>query len=113
MRGQGLGTAGGQGTRSSRLPPTPAKVQAELDAVVGQTRMPRLEDRKRLPYTNAVLHEIQRFTSVLPLGLPRALTRDAHLRGYFLPKVPTEHRDSAWGPTAPRTYNIRPERVRF
>ncbi|VFV38992.1 cytochrome p450 2f2-like [Lynx pardinus] len=33
-----------------------------------------------------VLHEIQRFISVLPLGLPRALTRDTHLRGYFLPK---------------------------
>lgn len=61
-------------------------MQAELDAVVGRTRTPRLEDRKRLPYTNAVLHEIQRFVSVLPLGLPRALTRDARLRGYFLPK---------------------------
>lgn len=72
-------------------------MQAELDAVVGRTRTPRLEDCEHLPYTNAVLHEIQRFISVLPLGLPRALTRDTHLRGYFLPKVPT-HGDSlqAW-----------------
>uniref|UniRef100_A0A8D2DE11 Uncharacterized protein n=1 Tax=Sciurus vulgaris TaxID=55149 RepID=A0A8D2DE11_SCIVU len=64
----------------------PAQVQAELDAVVGRARAPCLEDRVRLPYTNAVLHEIQRFISVLPLGLPRALTRDTHLRSHFLPK---------------------------
>uniref|UniRef100_A0A673VH76 Uncharacterized protein n=1 Tax=Suricata suricatta TaxID=37032 RepID=A0A673VH76_SURSU len=67
-----------------KYPEVAAKVQAELDAVVGRTHPPRLEDRECLPYTNAVLHEIQRFISVLPLGLPRALTRDAHLRGYFL-----------------------------
>lgn len=50
-----------------------------------------------------MLHEIQRFISVLPLGLPRTLTRDTHLRGYFLPKVPTEQGDSVQGPRAPRT----------
>lgn len=64
-----------------------ARVQAELDTMVGQTRAPNLEDRARLPYTNAVLHEIQRFISVLPLGLPRALTCDTHLRGHVLHKV--------------------------
>ncbi|ELW72371.1 cytochrome P450 2F3 [Tupaia chinensis] len=69
-----------------KYPEVAAKVQAELDAVVGRTRAPRLEDRARLPYTNAMLHEIQRFISVLPLGLPRALTRDTHLCGHSLPK---------------------------
>ncbi|XP_072609284.1 cytochrome P450 2F2-like isoform X1 [Vulpes vulpes] len=69
-----------------KYPEVADKVQAELDAVVGRSRTPRLGDRERLPYTNAVLHEIQRFISVLPLGLPRALTRDTHLYGYFLPK---------------------------
>lgn len=64
-------------------------MQAELDEVVGRTRAPSLADRQHLPYTNAVLHEIQRFISVLPLGLPRAVTRDTHLRGYSLPKVTT------------------------
>lgn len=76
---------------------TPAKVQEELDATVGRTRTPRLEDRTRLPYTNAVLHEIQRFISVLPLGLPRALTRDTHLRNHFLHKVHRESENSALG----------------
>uniref|UniRef100_H0XTI9 Cytochrome P450 family 2 subfamily T member 1 n=1 Tax=Otolemur garnettii TaxID=30611 RepID=H0XTI9_OTOGA len=87
MGAWGLGMAGGVGKCSAdQLPLAPAKVQAELDAVVGRVRAPNLEDRACLPYTNAVLHEIQRFISVLPLGLPRALTRDTHLHGHFLPK---------------------------
>ncbi|XP_046538522.1 putative inactive cytochrome P450 2G1 [Equus quagga] len=86
MRGLGLGLAGVHGGCSSQPEPAPAKVQAELDAVVGRMRAPSLEDRGRLPYTNGVLHEIQRFISVVPLGLPRALTPDTHLRGHFLPK---------------------------
>ncbi|XP_008852245.1 cytochrome P450 2F2-like [Nannospalax galili] len=83
-----------------KYPEVAAKVQAELDAVIGRTRAPNLEDRARLPYTNAVLHEIQRFISVLPLGLPRALTRDTHLRSHFLrkgtfviPLLVSAHRD--------------------
>lgn len=72
-------------------------MQEELDATVGRTRSPRLEDRTRLPYTNAVLHEIQRFISVLPLGLPRALTRDTHLRNHFLHKVHRESENSVLG----------------
>ncbi|XP_051017879.1 cytochrome P450 2F3-like [Acomys russatus] len=69
-----------------KYPEVAAKVQEELDATVGRAHAPRLEDRARLPYTSAVLHEIQRFVSVLPLGLPRALTRDVHLRNHFLTK---------------------------
>ncbi|XP_021042358.1 cytochrome P450 2F3-like [Mus pahari] len=83
-----------------KYPEVAAKVQEELDATVGRTRAPRIEDRARLPYTNAVLHEIQRFVSVLPLGLPRALTRDVNLRNHFLhkgtfviPLLVSAHRD--------------------
>lgn len=95
--GCGLDMAGDCGTHKSHFPPAPAKMQAELDAVVGRMRTPSLADREHLPYTNAVLHELQRFTSVLPLGLPRALTHNTHLHGHFLPKVPTKPGDSAWG----------------
>ncbi|XP_057349242.1 cytochrome P450 2F2-like isoform X3 [Manis pentadactyla] len=69
-----------------KYPEVTAKMQAELDAVVGRMRTPSLADREHLPYTNAVLHELQRFISVLPLGLPRALTHNTHLHGHFLPK---------------------------
>lgn len=83
-----------------KYPEVAAKVQEELDTTVGRTRAPSLADRARLPYTNAVLHEIQRFISVLPLGLPRALTRDVNLRNHFLhkgtfviPLLVSAHRD--------------------
>ncbi|XP_044524525.1 cytochrome P450 2F2-like [Gracilinanus agilis] len=62
------------------------KIQEEIDSMVGQERPPCLEDRERLPYTNAVIHEIQRFISVLPMSLPHILTQDTHFRGHFLPK---------------------------
>lgn len=67
-------------------------MQADLDAAVSGIRAPHLEDCHRLPYTNAVPHEIQHFINVLPLELPHSLTHNVHLRGHFLPKVPTETR---------------------
>lgn len=52
----------------------PAKVQAELDdVVVGRKRASTLA-WARLPYTDAVLHKIQHFISMVAFGLPRALT---------------------------------------
>lgn len=69
--------------------------------MVGRMCAPTLEDREHLPYTNTVLHEIQCFISVVPFGLPSALTCDTHLRGYFLPKVPTESGDPAQGRGGP------------
>ena len=35
----------------NRYPEVQRKVQAELDSVVGQNRVPSLEDRPALPYT--------------------------------------------------------------
>ncbi|XP_025896494.1 cytochrome P450 2J2-like [Nothoprocta perdicaria] len=67
-------------------PDIQARVQAEIDAVVGQTRQPGLDDRTSLPYTNAVVHELQRFSNVIPGSVPRLTTRDTLLRGFFVPK---------------------------
>uniref|UniRef100_A0A7M4EZQ9 Cytochrome P450 2C8-like n=1 Tax=Crocodylus porosus TaxID=8502 RepID=A0A7M4EZQ9_CROPO len=47
------------------------KVQQELDAVLGSSQLICYEDRKKMPYTNAVIHEIQRFSNIIPVGLPR------------------------------------------
>ena len=44
-------------------------MQEELDRVVGGDRCPGLADRPRLPYTEAVLMEVQRHAHVLPLGV--------------------------------------------
>ncbi|KGL82778.1 Cytochrome P450 2J6, partial [Tinamus guttatus] len=37
-------------------------------------------------YTNAVVHEVQRFSNILPVGVPRMTTRDTLLGGFLVPK---------------------------
>ncbi len=62
------------------------RVQRELDSVVGRNRLPRLADKADLSFTCATLLEIQRFTSVAPLGLVHACGEDTTLGPYFIPK---------------------------
>uniref|UniRef100_A0A8C6EBE4 Uncharacterized protein n=1 Tax=Moschus moschiferus TaxID=68415 RepID=A0A8C6EBE4_MOSMO len=62
------------------------EVQAEIDRVICARRLPALEDWANVPYTGAIIHEIQRFSDSVPLGLPRSVIRDTHFRGYYLPK---------------------------
>ncbi|XP_032903285.1 cytochrome P450 2K6-like [Amblyraja radiata] len=45
-----------------------------------------MEDRNHMPYTYAVIHEVQRFANIAPLGIPRSTTVDLNFQGYFLPK---------------------------
>uniref|UniRef100_A0A8C3LW95 CP2J2 protein n=1 Tax=Chrysolophus pictus TaxID=9089 RepID=A0A8C3LW95_CHRPC len=67
-------------------PDIQARVQAEIDAVIGQTRQPALEDRDNMPYTNAVIHEVQRKGNIIPFSLPREAMKDTDLAGFHLPK---------------------------
>uniref|UniRef100_A0A8C2WQS7 Cytochrome P450 n=1 Tax=Cyclopterus lumpus TaxID=8103 RepID=A0A8C2WQS7_CYCLU len=69
-----------------KYPEIQAKVQAEIDKVVGTSRQPSMEDRADLPYTDAVIHEIQRMSNIVPLSLPHVTTRDIRLGGYTIPK---------------------------
>uniref|UniRef100_A0A8C1ZUK6 Cytochrome P450 2J2-like n=1 Tax=Cyprinus carpio TaxID=7962 RepID=A0A8C1ZUK6_CYPCA len=62
------------------------KVQDEIDCVIGKWRQPCLVDRASMPYTDAVLHETQRVSNILPLTAPRLTSRDSILAGYFIPK---------------------------
>ncbi|XP_021260983.1 cytochrome P450 2J2-like isoform X3 [Numida meleagris] len=72
-------------------PEIQARVQAEIDAVIGQSRQPALEDRKNMPYTNAVIHEVQRKGNIIPFNLPREALKDTVLAGFRLPKVSNLH----------------------
>ncbi|KAG8445790.1 hypothetical protein GDO86_010540 [Hymenochirus boettgeri] len=68
-----------------KYPKIQMKVQKEIEKVIGSNQ-PQLKHKTLMPYTNAVIHEIQRFADVLPLNLPRSTTQDLTFRGYFLPK---------------------------
>ncbi|XP_070273148.1 LOW QUALITY PROTEIN: cytochrome P450 2W1 [Myotis yumanensis] len=68
-----------------RHPSVQDRVQEELDRVLGPGRPPRPEDQRALPYTNAVLHEVQRFITLLP-HVPRCTAGTTRLGGYLLPK---------------------------
>ncbi|XP_074873835.1 cytochrome P450 2G1-like [Carettochelys insculpta] len=69
-----------------KFPEVADKVSQEIDRVIGRSRLPAVADRSRMPYTNAVLHEIQRYSDVVPLNLPHTLTRDTRFRGYTIPQ---------------------------
>jgi cytochrome P450 len=49
-------------------PKVQTKAQTELDAVLGNERLPSLSDRTHLPYIDCVLKEVLRFSPVAPLG---------------------------------------------
>ncbi|NXA39499.1 CP2DH protein, partial [Eudromia elegans] len=70
-------------------PEVQKKVQAEIDTVVGRERSPRMEDQANMPYTNAVIHEVQRYGDVVPVGLSHMTYRDIEFQGYFIPKGTT------------------------
>nr|XP_031537670.1 cytochrome P450 2F5 isoform X1 [Vicugna pacos]XP_031537671.1 cytochrome P450 2F5 isoform X1 [Vicugna pacos] len=69
-----------------KYPKVQARVQEEIDRVVGRERLPALEDRPAMPYTDAVIHEVQRFADVIPMSLPHRVIRDTAFRGFLLPK---------------------------
>ncbi|XP_045746338.1 cytochrome P450 2F5 [Mirounga angustirostris] len=69
-----------------KYPKVQARVQEEIDRVVGRARLPALDDRAAMPYTDAVIHEVQRFADVIPMNLPHRVTRDTAFRGFLIPK---------------------------
>ena len=52
------------------------KVQSELDSVVGRNRFPRISDKINLPYTRAVIQEILRLASPVPLAVLHTVSED-------------------------------------
>ncbi|KAF8598010.1 cytochrome P450, partial [Ceratobasidium sp. AG-I] len=63
-----------------------AKAQAEIDSVLGGSRLPEMEDQESLPYVCNLLKELMRWRTVTPLGVPHASIRDDAYKGYYIPK---------------------------
>ncbi|XP_013395439.1 cytochrome P450 1A1 [Lingula anatina] len=90
------------------------RLQNEVDDVIGPARNPRLDDMGSLPYTEAFILETLRKSSIAPLSLPHATTKDTTLYGYHIPRgtwvIPNlfsiSHDEKFW--TDPHVF--RPER---
>ncbi|KAG8136311.1 hypothetical protein E2320_009266, partial [Naja naja] len=70
-------------------PDIQAKVQQEIDTLLTPGQSVCYEDRKKLPYTNAVVHEIQRFSNIISIGMPRYCLRDTKIRKFVIRKGTT------------------------
>nr|BAK09496.1 cytochrome P450 [Postia placenta] len=61
------------------------KAQAEIDRVIGTSRLPELADREFLPYLGCIVQEVLRWNPITPLGVPHCLQEDDSYNGYGLP----------------------------
>jgi cytochrome P450 len=72
-----------------RYPSILRKAQAEIDQVIGDHRLPTLDDREHLPYVNAVIKEVLRWYPVSSMSAPHLPLEDDIYEGYFIPKGAT------------------------
>ncbi|XP_030600183.1 cytochrome P450 2F3-like [Archocentrus centrarchus] len=94
-----------------KYPDIQEKMQQEIDTVIGKERCPNMEDRKSLPFSDAVIHEVQRFLDIVPFSLPHYALNDISFRGYTIPKdtviIPLLHsvlkEEKQWA--TPRSFN--------
>jgi cytochrome P450 len=63
-------------------PDIQAKIQQELDEVVGLGQQPCLNHRGKLPFTEACINEILRHSSISPIPFLYASTTDTTINGY-------------------------------
>lgn len=74
------------------FPDVQKEAQRELDNVLGEDvgiRLPQFSDQERLKYTNAIILEVFRWGSILPLGAPRRANTTDFYQGYEIPRNAT------------------------
>lgn len=67
-----------------RNPEWSSKLQAEVDDVVGPSRLPNFDDMPNLPLVRACVKETLRYYPVTAGGFPHKLTQDDVYNGYYL-----------------------------
>jgi cytochrome P450 len=61
------------------------KAQEELDRVVGKGELPDFSHKDNLPYIDALIKEVLRWSPPLPIALPNKAMKDDVYRGHFIP----------------------------
>lgn len=62
------------------------KMRAEIDRVVGNDRLPSLDDRPQLRYIDYVVEETTRWRPLSPIGIPHKSLKEDEYNGMFIPK---------------------------
>nr|AGN04287.1 cytochrome P450 [Oryzias melastigma] len=94
----------------AKYPKIQDQVRDELRRVIGDRQI-QVSDRKNLPFTDAVIHEIQRVASIVPTALPHKTSKDITFQGYFIKKgnyclpllTSVLYDENEW--ESPRTFN--------
>jgi len=69
----------------AHYPEAQDKIYAEIQSVVGLGNLPSLSNKAKMPYTQAVIMEVIRFTRFVPQSFRKA-TENVELNGYIIPK---------------------------
>ncbi|KAF9264967.1 cytochrome P450 [Marasmius fiardii PR-910] len=96
------------------FPEYQAKVQQEIDTVIGSGRLPEPGDRNSLPYCEAILKEVARWQPPAPVGVPHYINTEDEYRGYRIPRN-TAVLSNVWSifhdeTVYPEPYAFNPER---
>ncbi|XP_060801790.1 probable cytochrome P450 304a1 isoform X2 [Amyelois transitella] len=81
------------------------RLHEEVDRVVGSGRLPNLDDKIKMPFTEACIREQMRMDTLVPLGVPHRATEPTTFHGYNIPEgtmftanYPMLHKDEViWG----------------
>lgn len=98
------------------FPEVQKKAQEEIDSVIGAypNRLPQFEDQKRLSYISAVLKELMRWVSVVPIGTAHMTDEEIVYGSYRIPKGSFLLPSTWWYHHDPQTYpnpfSFSPER---
>ena len=64
------------------------RLQSDIDSVVADTELPRLDDMTKLPYVEAFIMELLRLANVAPIAIPHGLITESDIlfEGYTIPQ---------------------------
>ncbi|OXA46402.1 cytochrome P450 2C15 [Folsomia candida] len=60
--------------------------QDEIESITGNARSTTVSDRAKMPYTEALIAETLRYSSIAPQAVEHKVLKDQEYNGYFIPK---------------------------